>query len=356
MRVKASIGSAIYRLIRFGIIQATYIIQALYQKPKDLETAVDIGDWLVHHTSRLPGLRERIPDTLGLSVCGLYFPSPITIAAFKSDAGSLRLWLALGAGGVCIKTVQTDAHAGNPRPRLATLGTDSLINSLGLPNKGLANLLSNLKTGSLSTLAAFNRPIGISVRPRDTADWLHMIQAITACDLPMPYYIELNTSCPNLGQTPEANQSIAAWLTQARAYTAVPISLKLSPMWSDDAVLDLLSSIQIDNLMLNSGNSYYETCHAARLPETALATGGGGVTGARLFDKMLARLALIAPYNRPIIATGGIRSLKQAQLAQAAGATLIGMATAVVYDPYAITRLNYDLNCLQKNHKTSSLS
>lgn len=341
--MRIGIGSGVYRATRWAITGIVYTFQRLFGREYDLESAIHIGDALLARCHTWRFFKHPCPNRAPITVCGLSFPSPVTIAAFKADIPSLNFWLALGAGGVCVKTMRLHPASGNPRPRVAEISirnTRCLINALGLPSDGIDTTLQTLKT---SPVLSTGRPIGLSIYGESLADYTALTQRIIDAQLPGPHYIELNSSCPNLGHdTNDSTTSLVDIVNAIRALTALPISLKLSPMWSDHTLDILISSLSdCPDIMLNSGNSHYQTLDALGLNTHTLSMPGGGITGPPIFEATLARVKTLSRYQLPIIATGGISTPEQARAVLNAGASLVGIATGVVFDPYCIVRINH---------------
>lgn len=340
--MRVPIFSGLYRATRWAITAIVYGYQRIRGKRYDLETAIYIGDALLAQCHTWPLFQHPTPARASRVVCGLTFPSPVTIAAFKADIPSLNFWLALGAGGVCVKTLRLTPTAGNPRPRIAEISMQNsrcLINALGLPNAGIDAQLATLLN---SPILVPERPIGLSLYGESIADYETLTRRILAASLPVPHYIELNSSCPNLGHdTNDSNTNLVAIVRSVRALTSVPISIKLSPMWADETLDTLITElINCPDIILNSGNSHYHTLDALGLHADTLSMPGGGLTGTPIFNATLRRVQMLRSYNRPIIATGGISTPQHVSAVLAAGASLVGIATGVVVDPYCIVRIN----------------
>ena len=70
---------------------------------------------------------------------------------------------------------------------------------------------------------------------------------------------------------------------------------------------------------------------------------GGGLSGHALFERTCEMIFLFSKFKMPIMATGGISSIHHLREARKLGASLFGMATSLVLDPYCIPRINYKL-------------
>jgi dihydroorotate dehydrogenase len=67
---------------------------------------------------------------------------------------------------------------------------------------------------------------------------------------------------------------------------------------------------------------------------------GGGFSGPALFDRTLEMVKLFSEFDLPIMATGGISNIHHIDAAKENGASLFGMATALVLDPYCVPKIN----------------
>lgn len=356
--MKAALFSFLYRLIRRHTISQIYSHQERLRKPRDLEDAVEIGDrWL----KRLPLWLYSfdIPKGIGATLYDLEFPSPLTLSSFKDDLDVITIWMRLGLGGACIKTVMNVPRQGNPRPRLQEVhfnGHDGLLNAMGLPGHGVGSVADALQT---SKLFNFGRPIGISIGGSSIDEYLmnfnHISTALsgTQCSCTLQtnpqahYYFELNISCPN---TPEGQQMsrnhhlLEGLLAHMREHTDKVIGVKLSPDMHDYDLLCIAGRIKnFPKTYVNLGNTTYRKCREVGLSPEAISMGGGGLSGSMLYDRTLRMTMLIRNIGIPIIATGGVDSSRKVKELLNFGATLVGMTTAVIQDMYCIPNINYKL-------------
>ncbi len=340
MSVRAQLLSPLYRGSRK--LFSTFI-------PRDYESVILTGHWVLKHLGPLEPILTQfaIPPNLTTSFYDINFPSPLILAAFEGDFEIVKLWTQFGLGGATLKTVLQDPLPGNPRPRIQRVFTpegEGLINAMGLPGKGLSNLITSLD--SLTVLPK-TKPLGFSIGGHSLDEYkqnaLTLLHAIAQHPTwkTRPYFIEINISCPNTpqGQSmlahPELLQDLLT--TLKTTYPNVIIGPKLSPDQTNKDLLIFGKLVQaFPKTFLTLGNTQFRKCEQVHLPTKAISIGGGGLSGPALFSRTLEMTQLLAPLGLPIIATGGISSSKQVQTLQNAGATLIGMATAVVQDPYII--------------------
>ena len=67
---------------------------------------------------------------------------------------------------------------------------------------------------------------------------------------------------------------------------------------------------------------------------------GGGLSGITIFDRTVEMVKLFAKFKIPIMATGGISTINHIKVLKDSGASLFGMATSLVLDPYCVPRIN----------------
>ena len=291
-----------------------------------------------------------VPEGIGVHLYDLYFPSPLTAAAFKDDLKVLEIWLRHGLGGVTLKTILKEVREGNPRPRLQEVRVDGergLLNALGLPGEGVAGLIQLLQGSSLFT---HGRPIGISIGGHTIAEYEHNFLELDRFLSPIgdiAYYFELNISCPNTpdGQDmTKAPHLLESLLHSMRKRSDVVIGVKLSPDQSNEDLLKFAELIRsVEKTYVCAGNASYRKCSDVGLSEQAMSIGGGGYSGRGIFGRTLEMTTILAPMKVPIVATGGIGTVAHVKALQDQGALLMGMATAVVQNPYCIPRINQQL-------------
>ncbi len=345
--MKAELLSFFYRAVRRQVINHTYRKQKKENMPHHLEDAVDIGDrWL----KELPqwAYTFDIPKGIGVDLYDLHFDSPLTLAAFKDDVSIIDIWMRLGLGGVCLKTIMKDAREGNKKPRLQEVsvdGLDSLINAMGLPGHGVEGKIAEVEGSSIRW---HNRPVGFSVGGSSLDEYKFVFDTLNfyLSGKSFPYYFEVNISCPNtpegqqMGKNPELLRDLLEYM---HFRTKAVIGVKLSPDMENTKLLDFVDLIgRFHRTYVNLGNTTFRKCVDVGLPETAISIKGGGLSGPSLYPRTLEMTKLVHPVL-PIIATGGVDSAAKVRELLANGASLVGMASAVVKDMYCIPKINYEI-------------
>ena len=124
------------------------------------------------------------------------------------------------------------------------------------------------------------------------------------------------------------------------------IVVKVSPDSSDEEVLrvcEILSNIS--KTVINVGNSKYIKANTVGLTSKNFSKEGGGLSGKSLYNNTLRTVKMISSkYDIPIIATGGVSSYENVNELLKNGASLTGMATLLVSDPFQIPLINYRLS------------
>ncbi|PZO75610.1 MAG: dihydroorotate dehydrogenase (quinone) [Sphingomonas hengshuiensis] len=283
-------------------------------------------------------LAPRTDDRRAVRVAGIRFPNPVGLAAgVDKDARAVAGFLGLGFGFVEVGTLTPKPQPGNPRPRIFRLPEDrGVVNRLGFNNGGI--------DAALRRIAALTpRPgiIGINVGAnKDSTDRIADYGTAVAKAAPLADYVTINISSPNtpglrdLQSQPELGQLIAA--SDAARHVAgrrVPLFLKVAPDLSRDG-LEVAIRAAIDGgidalIVSNTTISRPDTLRSANARET------GGLSGAPLARLALAKLAearAIAGDALPLISAGGIGSADEVRRRLDAGASLVQLYSAMVYE------------------------
>ena len=317
-------------------------------KKKDLEPAVRIGDKGLEVFSILGSMIYDFPIPKGkqVEIFDLKFPSPLIGASFKSEKSIMEMWMRMGLGGTIYKTIMSKKRFGNSFPRLQDAfyeGRSGILNALGLPGPGIDQFTKEILS---SELWQFRRPIGISIGGETHSEYLDNIKKIemvinNKCE---QYFYELNISCPNtengatICQNPEILESL---LFELRDKLNKVISIKVSPDVPNKTLLNIgeIASL-FDKIIINAGNTKFITPMEVGVDKPNFSMEGGGLSGAPIFKRTLEMVGLFSNFKNPIMATGGISSIYHVNAAKDLGASLFGMATGLVLNPYCIPKIN----------------
>jgi dihydroorotate dehydrogenase len=298
------------------------------------------------HRLTIAGLRlmpaldpARFPDSLRSTVAGVEFPSPVGLAAgFDKNAEVPEQMLGLGFGFVEVGTITPKPQPGNPKPRMFRLVEDcAVINRLGFNNQGLTRAYDRLRhTTHLHGVIGVN--VGANKDSADRiADYAEGIRRMA----PVARYLTVNISSPNtpglrgLQEEGELRELLAA-VEEVR--TNKPIFLKVAPdlvAGDHERIVRAALDHHVDALIVAN------TTVSRPLLKSRHADEIGGLSGAPL--KALALEALRSFRSAsggeiPLIGVGGIANAEDAWERIRAGASLVQLYSAMVYEGPTIAR------------------
>lgn len=349
--LKIFILSISYRVIRFLTTKILYLFQRIFSKPKNLEPAVKIGDIALYKFQVIGKFIYdfEIPNGNSIEIFDLKFPSPIIGSSFKSNSTILDIWMRMGLGGLIFKTIMKEKRTGNKQPRLQDAysdGENGLYNSLGLPGVGINTFLKFLKN---TNLWSYKRPLGISIGGDNEEEYLSNIKVINdyLLETKKMFFYELNISCPNTknGQSICDNpSSLESLLKKIRINHSATLSVKISPDISNDRIMEIASICKsFSKVLINAGNTQFKKPSQVGVKPEYFSMKGGGLSGSPLFNRTLEMVNVLNDFNVPIIATGGISTLEHINILKRSGASLFGVASSLVLDPYCIPRIHSKL-------------
>jgi dihydroorotate dehydrogenase (NAD+) catalytic subunit len=246
----------------------------------------------------------------------------------RTDAG----WSGFPFAAFVSKTVTLEPRQGNPPPRLWELA-GGMINSIGLPNKGLAGYLAE----DLPRLAELPVPLVVNVMGFTREEVGRLVAAFAEREEVAA--LELNVSCPNVetGMVMGADPSeTAALLDAVRPLTGKPLIVKLTPNCASPAAVAAAAEAHgADAVSLV--NTLRGMAFDPRRPGRPWLGGGtGGVSGPAIRAIALAQVADVrARIGLPIVGMGGVERAAHAHDLRRAGADLVAVGTESFRDPLA---------------------
>jgi len=287
--------------------------------------------------------RPKASGPLVTQVAGITFPNPVGMGAgFDKDAVAADGLLRLGFGFVEVGTLTPKPQAGNPKPRLFRLAEDrAVINRMGFNNGGV-----DAAVGRLTTRDRGTGVIGINIGAnKDSADRVADYGRAFRAVAPLADYVTVNISSPNTPglralQDKGALDALLDAVLRAREdpRCQVPVFLKVAPDLEPADVDD------IAEVALNRGLNALivsNTTIARPLLRSRHAAETGGLSGAPLKGPALERLR---DFRRatggavPLIGVGGIATAEDAWARIRAGASLVQLYSAMVYEGPGIAR------------------
>lgn len=234
-------------------------------------------------------------------------------------------------GGVVTKTITLHPRAGNRGRRLWETSA-GLLNSIGLENVG-AKVFFAEKLPAL--VAAGGRPI-VSLGAEDWSDYSRLLDAASSCSAADVF--EINLSCPNVERGGMAVGSdcevLGKYVRRAvEALEGKSIIAKLTPNVSDVAAL-AVAAAEAGAHALTAINTVVgaDVCPGLRAPVFRRVR--AGLSGPAILPIALdAVWKICRAVDIPVIGTGGISSVEDAEKFFAAGASAVQVGTAIFYDP-----------------------
>jgi dihydroorotate dehydrogenase (NAD+) catalytic subunit len=282
---------------------------------------------------------------LSIELCGVRLRGPVLNGSGTFDAMAARrafgdaLIERFPFDAFVSKTITLEPRQGNPPPRLWETPA-GLINSIGLPNKGLDGFLES----DLAQLAELPVPLIVSVMGFSRDELARLVAAVGARD--EVAMLELNVSCPNvetglvMGADPAET---AAAVERVRPETDRPLIVKLTPNAADPAAVARAAEEAGADAV-----SLVNTLKGMALhPETRepwLGGRTGGVSGPAVRAIALEQVASVsARVEIPVIGMGGIATGRHAADFLAAGASVVAVGTESFRDPAAGRRIAAEL-------------
>lgn len=314
----------------------------------DAEKAHQLAIHALKAFGQTPFSLGHLPDN-PIEVMGLHFKNPIGLAAGADKNGeAIDGFAKLGFGFIEVGTVTPVAQDGNPRPRQFRLPeAEGIINRNGFNNLGVDVLLENVKRADYRGILGIN--IGKNATTPIEQSWSDY--QIGLCKVyPYASYITVNISSPNTQnlrslQYGEALEDLLRSLKAEQRLLAQqygvykPITLKIAPDLSREeieAVADSLLRHQIDGVIATN-----TTLSRPNVAHLANATQQGGLSGkplSQLSTQVIAQLAQALGGKIPIIGSGGIHSVASGQEKIAAGASLLQLYSAMIYQGPTLIR------------------
>jgi dihydroorotate dehydrogenase (NAD+) catalytic subunit len=237
------------------------------------------------------------------------------------------------------KTITPEPRVGNPPPRLWETSS-GLINSIGLPNKGLDGFLAH----DLPQLAELPVPLIVSVMGTSHDEFARLVEGVGG--RAEVAALELNVSCPNVksglivGESPEEALSL---LQRLRPLTEKPLLVKLTPNIADPVPVALASEVGGADAV-----SLINTLRAVAFDPNSgdrwLGGGTGGLSGAAVRAVALSQIhAVTAALTIPVVAMGGVSTGRDAAEMLRAGARIVAVGTESFRDPAAGSRIAAEL-------------
>jgi len=300
---------------------------------------------------------ERGP--LAVDFCGLQLATPLVLLSgcvgFGEEYTRVAGFSNGDAGAVCLKGTTLEPRLGN-RPHRVYETPGGMLNAIGLQNPGARHVVDTI----LPQLD-FSETRFIANISGSTVDEYREVAAIFN-DSPIDA-IEINISCPNVkaggvafGNDPEMSARV---VEVCRAVTSKPLITKLSPNQTDIAG-NARRCIEAGSDALAVINTLIGMAVDVESRRPVLGNNQGGLSGPAIKPIALLKVHQVhqvaRPHGVPIIGQGGITTVTDALEFLIAGATTVGIGTALFYDPLLLGKINAGISEYLQRHDLTSVT
>jgi dihydroorotate dehydrogenase len=327
------------------------------------ETAHHVAFGALRFAVQVPGLRWALEKSLGVEdpalrvrAFGVDFPNPLGLAAgFDKNAIGYDALRRIGFGFVEVGTVTGLAQPGNPRPRLFRLAEDrALLNRMGFNNDGADVVSGRLAFGGWRP-GGRRGVLGVNIgktkavpEERAVEDYVRGAERLG----PLADYVVVNVSSPNTPglrdlQAVEKLRPLLIAVRDALGRSSpdrrVPLLVKIAPDLADadvDAVAALALELRLEGIIATNTTISREGLRTD--PERVARLGAGGLSGEPLAARSLAvlrRLRAAVGRELVLVSVGGIATADDAWTRVRAGATLLQLYTALIYEGPGLPRV-----------------
>jgi len=295
---------------------------------------------------------------LALDFCGLPFASPLVLLSgcvgFGEEYTRVEGFTNSDVGAVCLKGTTLEPRLGNAPHRVAET-PQGMLNSIGLQNPGsravVERILPLLDFGETRFIANLS---GASVDEYAAITRIFDDSPIDA--------MEINISCPNVreggvqfGNDPDMSARVVA---ACRERTTKPLIAKLSPNQTDIAE-NARRCIEAGADALAVVNTFMGMAIDIERRRAVIGANQGGLSGPAIKPLALLKVHQVHQVARhhgvPIIGQGGITTPEDAIEFLIAGATAVGIGTALFYDPLVCARINAGIEDYLRRHGLESV-
>ncbi len=303
-------------------------------------------------------LLRTVSPALAVDFCGLKLASPIVLLSgcvgFGEEYTRVHGYSNRDAGAIVLKGTTREPRLGNPAHRVYETPM-GMLNAIGLQNPGVEHVVDKiLPTLDFSETCFFANVCGSTID-----DYVEVTRRFD--DSPIDA-IEINISCPNIkeggvqfGNYPDMSARV---VEACRKVTSKPIITKLSPNQTDIRE-NARRCIEAGSDGLAVINTVMGMTIDVKTRRPVIGNVQGGLSGPAIKPIALLKVMQVAevarPLNVPIIGQGGIFTADDALEFLMAGATTVGVGTALFYDPLVCLKINDGIAAYLATHEMSSV-
>ena len=306
----------------------------------------------------MPADTGPLPPSLAVEFCGLRLASPIVLLSgcvgFGEEYTRVEGFSNAEVGAIVLKGTTREPRLGNPPHRVYETPM-GMLNAIGLQNPGVEQVLGQI----LPELDFSETRFIANVCGSTIEDYVEVTARFD--DSPIDA-IEINISCPNIkeggvsfGNYPDMSAKVVA---ACRKHTSKPLIAKLSPNQTDIAE-NARRCIEAGADALAVINTIMGMAIDAETREPVIGNVRGGLSGPAIKPIALLKVHQVhevaGPHNIPIIGQGGITTAEDALEFIIAGATTVGIGTALFYDPLLCRKINAGIAAYLARHEVGSV-
>ncbi len=298
-------------------------------------------------------------DVLKTTFCGMDFNTPLVLLSgcvgFGEEYTRVKGYSNADVGAVCLKGTTVEPRLGN-KPHRIYETPEGMLNAIGLQNPGAEHVIKEI----LPTLPKQETRFIANLSGSTIEDYAEIARQFDDTDIDA---VEINISCPNVkcggmafGNDPEMSARV---VEVCRKATSKPIITKLSPNQTDIAdnarrcIEAGTDGLAVINTMMGMAIDI-----DSRTP--IIGNNQGGLSGPAIKPIALLKVHQVSQvarqHNIPIIGQGGITTAKDAIEFLIAGASAIGVGTALFYDPLVCKKINQGIVDYLQRHNIANVN
>ncbi|MES9846296.1 MAG: dihydroorotate dehydrogenase [Candidatus Sedimenticola sp. 6PFRAG5] len=295
---------------------------------------------------------------LAVDFCGLKFNTPLVLLSgcvgFGEEYTRVKGFSNRDTGAICLKGTTGEPRLGNPPHRIYET-PDGMLNAIGLQNPGVEKVVSDI----LPTLDFDETRFIANVSGSTIEEYIEVTRRFDDSDIDA---IEINISCPNVkeggvafGNDPEMSARV---VEACRGVTKKPLITKLSPNQTDIAE-NARRCIEAGSDAFAVINTLMGMAIDIENRSPIIGNNQGGLSGPAIKPVALLKVHQVYQVCRdhgiPIIGQGGITSAEDAIEFLIAGASAVGVGTALFYDPLVCGKINQGITDYLQRHQMQSV-
>ena len=296
---------------------------------------------------------------LAMDFCGMAFNTPLVLLSgcvgFGEEYTRVKGFSNTDVGAVCLKGTTLNTRLGNAPHRLAETPM-GLLNAIGLQNPGAARVVAEyLPKLDFSETRFIANLSGSTIEEYAEVTRIFDDSPIDA--------MEINISCPNVkeggvafGNDPDMSARV---VEVCRRETSKPLITKLSPNQTDIAD-NARRCIEAGSDALAVINTVMGMAVDAERREPIIGNNQAGLSGPAIKPIALLKVHQVyqvaGPHNIPIIGQGGVTTPEDALEFMIAGASAVGVGTALFYDPLICKQMNSEMVTYLKRHEMAHVN